>query len=67
MGIAELEGMLQDIISKEELNGEIDQVNHCLVLAGGGQETAADRKVKAMIAWAEALQPLMSDLPERIS
>lgn len=67
MGIAELEGMLQDIISKEELNGEIDQVNQCLVLAGGGQETAADRKVKAMIAWAEALQPLMSDLPERIS
>lgn len=67
MGVTELEGMLQDVISKEELNGEIDQVNGCLVLAGGGQETAADKKVKAMIAWAEALQPLMNELPDRIS
>ena len=30
--LVELEGMLQDVISKEELNGEIDQVNGCLVL-----------------------------------
>ena len=67
MSVVELEGMLQDVIGKGELNGEIDQVNGCLVLSSGGQETAADKKVKAMIAWAEALQPLMQELPDRLS
>ena len=35
MNVEELECMLQDMISKRELNGEIDQVNGCLVLSGG--------------------------------
>ena len=32
-----------------------------------GQETAADKKVKAMVAWAEALQALTEELPDRLS
>jgi hypothetical protein len=64
----DLEAMLQDLISRGELLGaEIDQVHGCLELSAGGQETPQDRKVRAMIAWAEALQPLMHELPERTS
>ena len=60
--------MLQDIIVKGELTAEIEQVENggYLLLSKGAQDSAEDKKVKALVAWAEALEPINVGLPYKL-
>ena len=68
MGLNELETMLHDIIVKGELTAEIEQVENggYLLLSKGAQDSAEDKKVKALVAWAEALEPINVGLPYKL-
>ena len=66
MGVNELETMLHDVIVNGELKAEIEQRGGYLLLSKGAQDSAEDRKVKALVAWAEALEPVNVGLPYKM-
>ena len=68
MSLNELEDMLRDVIVRGDLSAEIEQVGHggYLLLSKGAQDSAEDKKVKALVAWAEALEPINVGLPYKL-
>ena len=67
MNVTELEKMLHDVIVRGELSAEIEQVSDggYLLLSKRAQDSD-EKKVKALVAWAEALEPINMGLPYKL-